>query len=192
MKKTLGLAAAVTLAAGLYAASVSSAAGKRVETQLRRTVSCATSLRALQISAFASNPNVFHGAASLSIDTGSPNANASKGLLGLSTQQNQYGLSSSCHSVTKRVPLTHRGLTSAGASHAGDITWREAYCPAPRHVLLHFVLGFDSTGKPVSATIAIRTQPKAPGGKSKPIGFVQWSPARSITYAASACTVQNQ
>jgi hypothetical protein len=185
--KTLGLAAAVALGVGLYGTTLGVAAGSRGETQVRRTFSCATTLGALQISAFASNPTI--GTANVSITTGDPNS--ATGLLGMSTGQPRYGLGSGCHAAKKQVALTHRGLVSAGAVHSGDIRWPAAYCPASPRVLLRLVLGLNPSGKPVSATIAIRTQPKG-GKKSKPIGFVQWSPAQSVTYHAPACTTQEQ
>ncbi len=186
--KTLGLAGAVALAVVLYGASLGLAAGNRVETQLRRTVSCATTLGALQISAFASNPTI--GTANVTISTGDPNS--ATGLLGLSNQQPRYGLNGACRPAKKQVALTHRGLTSAGAVHAGDIRWPTVFCAASPRVLLHFVLLLNASGKPVSATIAIRTQPSARGKKSKAIGFVQWSPSRSVTYHAPGCTTQEQ
>jgi len=31
-----------------------------------------------------------------------------------------------------------------------------AYCPAPARVLLRFLIAFDTSGKPLSATVAIR------------------------------------
>jgi hypothetical protein len=186
--RTLGLAAAVALGVALYGASLTAAAGNRIEAKVRRTVSCTTALGALQISASASNPST--GAANVTISTGDPNA--STGLLGLSTQQPRYGLSGVCHSVTKRVALTHRGLTSAGVVHAGDIRWPAAFCPASRRVLLRLVIELNGSGKPVNATIAIRTQPTGRGKKSKPIGFVQWSSSRALTYHAPGCTIQEQ
>jgi hypothetical protein len=57
---------------------------------------------------------------------------------------------------------------------------------------VRLVLGLNSSGKPVSAKIAIATQPTARSKKSKPIGFVQWSPSQSVTYHAPACTTQEQ
>ncbi len=186
--KTFGLAGAVALAVVVYGASLGLAAGNRVETQVRRTFSCATTQGALQISAFAANPTI--GTANVSITTGNPNS--STGLLGISTGQPRYGLGGACRSVTKQVAMTHRGLTSAGVVHAGDIRWPTVFCPASARVLLHFVLALNGSGKPVSATIAIRTQPNARGKKSKAIGFVQWSQARSVTYHAPGCTTQEQ
>jgi hypothetical protein len=195
--KVLGIGAAaalaLALAGGLYASPLPAAAGHRLEAQVRRTVSCATALGALQISAYANNPTIFSGTAGASMTTGDPTT-PSDGLVGVSSQLKHYSLSKTCHSVTKRVVLSHRGLTSAGASHAGDIRWTAAYCAATRRVLLRVVLAFDTQQKPVSATIEAWTQPKAHSGKkSKRIGFVQWSPKRSITYySASACTTQIQ
>ena len=186
--KTIGLAAAVALGVGLYAATVGAAAGSRGETQVRRTFSCRTTLGALQISAFASNPTI--GTANVSITTGNPNFHPT-GLLGMSTGQPRYGLNGACRPVTKQVALTHRGLVSAGTVHSGDVRWPEAFCSASPRILLRLVLGLNASGKPVSATIAITTQPKS-GKKSKPIGYVQWSPAQSVTYHAAACTTQEQ
>jgi hypothetical protein len=188
MRKAFVLAAAVALGAGMYGASLGAAAGNRNELQVRRTVSCATKLGALQISAFATNPSI--GTANVSITTGDPN-NSPTGLLGMSTGQPRYGLSGTCHSATKPVALTHHGLVSAGVVHSGDIRWPTAFCGASRHVLVRFALALNSSGKPVSATIAIATQP-AHGKKSKPIGFVQWSASRSVTYHAPSCTTQEQ
>ena len=185
--KTFGLAAATALTVFLCGTASGVAAGDRVETKVQRTFSCATTEGALQISAFATNPNI--GTANVSVTTGDPNA--STGLLGLSTGQPRYGLNGACHSVKKQVAMTHRGLTSAGVVHSGDIRWPAVFCSASPHVLLRFVLALNASGKPVSATIAIRTQPKA-GKKSKPIGFVQWSAARSVTYHAPGCTTQEQ
>jgi hypothetical protein len=85
------------------------------------------------------------------------------------------------------MALTHRGLTSAGVVHAGDLRAPNVYCSATRHVLVGFRFGFDASGKPLSATIAVRTQPTAPK-KSKQIGYVQWTPKRSVTYYSRACT----
>jgi len=186
--KALGLAAAVALGVSLYGASLGAAAGNRSQTQVRRTVSCATKLGALQISAYATNPTI--GTANVYITTGDPN-NGSTGLLGLSSQQPRYGLNGACHSVTKQVALSHRGLVSAGVVHSGDLRWPTAFCAASRRVLVRFAVTLNSSGKPVSATIAIATQPTR-GKKSKPIGFVQWSPARAVVYHAPGCTTQEQ
>jgi hypothetical protein len=183
--KTLGLAAAAALGVALYGASLTAAADKRTDSQLRRTFSCTTTLRALQISAFASNPSS-SGNASVTITTGDPNS--ATDLLGLSNQQPRYGLNGACRPAKKQVALTHHGLTSAGVVHSGDIRWPAVFCGATPRVLLHFVLSFNSSGKPVSAKIAIASQSK----KSKLIGFIQWSPARSVTYYKPGCTTQEQ
>ena len=118
--KTLGLAAVAALAVGLYAASIAGASSNGIEKRVLRTVSCPTALGALQLSAFASNPTI--GSANVSITTG--NQNTGTGLLGLSNKQTRFGLNGTCHSVAKRVAMTHRGLSSfLGVSHAGDIGW---------------------------------------------------------------------
>src|SRR5205085_8792549 len=106
----LGLVLAVVLAGGLYAATPLAAAGHRVETKARRTVSCTTDEGALQIWAFATNPAI--GSAGITISTGNPSL--STGLLGVSSEQTHYGLVGRCHTVAKQVVLTRRGLTPAG------------------------------------------------------------------------------
>ena len=187
--KTLGVAAVAALAVGIYGASIAGASSHRIEKRVLRTVSCPTALGALQLSAFASNPTI--GSANVSITTGDQNAGT--GLLGLSNKQTRFGLNGTCHSVAKRVAMTHRGLSSfLGVSHAGDIGWTSVLCPVTPRVLLRFVIGLDASSKPVSATIAVRAQPKAGGGKSKSIGFVQWSRKRSVTYYSSRCVTQHQ
>ena len=194
--KTLAFGAAAALAGaiagGLYTKPPPAAAGHRIEAQVRRTVSCATDLDAVQISAYAKNPTFQWDTAAV-VTTGDPNTPSDR-LFGLNPRAKHYELSHTCHSVTKRVVLSHRGLTSAGASRAGDIRFTVADCAATRRVFLRVVLGFNSRQAPVSATIEILTQPKARSGKkSKRIGFVQWSPKRSITYYSSAaCTTQFQ
>ena len=182
--KTFGLTAAAAFFVVVYAAAPGVAAGNRGEAKLQRTFSCATSLGALQISAFATNPST--GTANVTISTGDPNS--STGLLGLSNQQPRYGLNGACRPAKKQVVLTHRGLMSAGVVHSGDIRWPAVFCSASRHVLVRLVLGLNSSGKPVSAKIAIASQ----GKKSKAIGFIQWSPSRSTTYYARGCTTQEQ
>jgi hypothetical protein len=177
------------LVTGLYAATPLASAGHRIEVKARRTVSCTTSEGALQIWAFATNPTI--GSANVTISTGNPNLITT--LLGVSSQQAHYGLTDRCHSVTKRVVLNRRGLSSAGVVHAGDVRSPAVYCGATRRVLIRLVLSYNSSAKPVAATIEILTQPKARNGKTpkrKRIGYVLWSPTRSVTYYSSACTSQ--
>ena len=178
----LGLALAGVLAQA-------AAAGRRLEVQARRTVSCTTAEGALQLSAFATNPQI--GSANVTISTGNPNL--ATGLLGVSSQQTHYGLGSRCHTVVKRVVLSHRGLTSAGAVHAGDFRSPSVYCAATRRVLIRLLISYNDSQKPVSATIEVLTQPRSRHGKtpkSKRIGYVQWSPKQSVTYYSAACTSQ--
>jgi len=157
---------------------------------VRRTVSCTTEEKALKLWAFATNPAT--GSASVTISTGDPNVPID--LLGMSSSQTRYGLDSRCRTVPKRVVLGRRGLASAGAVHAGDIQSPTVYCAATPRVLMRLRISYNAAGKPVNATIEILTQPKPRKGttpKSKPIGYVRWSPQRSVTYySSSACTSQ--
>lgn len=177
----------IALALALSVAGVATA-GQREETQTRRTVSCATEEAALQLWAFATNPSM--GSANVTISTGDPTIPT--GLLGVSSQQPHYGLDDRCHSVTKRVVLSHSGLASAGVVHAGDVQSPTVYCAATRQVLMRLLISYNASQQPVGATVEILTQPKARSGKtpkSKRIGYVQWSPKRSVTYySSSACT----
>jgi hypothetical protein len=179
----------VALTLALAVAGVA-AAGQREETKTRRTVSCTTAEAALKLWAFATNPSI--GSANVTISTGDPNL--AIGLLGISSRQAHYGLDGRCHSVNKRVVMSHGGLASAGVVHAGDIQSPTVYCAATRRVLMRLVISYNSSQQPVSATIEVLTQPKPRHGKkptSKGIGFVQWSPNRAVTYySSSACTSQ--
>ena len=178
-------ALAVALVVGLCLATLSAAASPRTDVQVRRTFSCTTEQRALQLSAFATNPTI--GSANVTISTGDPNQIT--GLLGVSSEQKHYGLGTRCHSVVRQIVLSRRGLTSAGAVHAGDVRSPTVYCAATPRVLMRLLITYSASAKPVSATIEVLTQPKRPR-KSKRIGFVQWSPKRSVTYYSSACTSQ--
>lgn len=185
----LALALAV-LAGALYLATPFAAAGRRVEAKARRTLSCATDQGALQIWAFATNPSI--GSAGVTISTGNPTLSTS--LLGVSSQQPHYGVAGGrCHSATKHVVLSRRGLTAAGVVHAGDIRSPTVYCAATRRVLIRLLISYGAAEKPTAATIEVLTQPRARSGKtpkSKRIGYVQWSTRRSVTYYSSACTSQ--
>jgi hypothetical protein len=179
----------VVLALAVFIATPLASAGHRLEVQTRRTVSCSTAQGALQLWAFATNPTI--GSAGVTISTGDPNQPTS--LLGVSSQQEHYGLVSRCRSVTKHVVLSRRGLTSAGAVHAGDVRSPTVYCAATRRVLIRLLISYNASRKPVSATIEVLTQPRARAGKtpkSKRIGYVQWSPKQSVTYYSSACSSQ--
>ena len=179
----LAFALVVLLAAGLYPAT----AARQVEARAQRTVSCSTLEGALQLWAFATNPET--GSANVTISTGNPNF--ATGLLGVSSTQPRYGLDPRCHTVSQRVALSRHGLTSAGVVHAGDIQSPTVYCAATRRVLIRLLISYNGSQKPVSATIEVLTQPKAGSGrKSKRIAYLQWSPQKSVTYYSSACTSQ--
>jgi hypothetical protein len=177
----------LALAVGGLSAAPLATAGHRAEAKAKRTVSCTTKEGALQLSASATNPQT--GSANVTVSTGDPNL--ATGLLGVSSTQQHYGLGTLCRSVTKRVVLSRRGLTSAGVVHAGDVRSPTVYCAATKRVLMRILISYNSTQKPVSATIEVLTQPKARHGKtpkSKRIGYVQWSPKKAVTYYSSACT----
>jgi len=181
-----GIVALALAAVGLSATPLAAAA-HRAEITAKRTASCTTKEGALQLMAFAANPQI--GSANVTISTGNPTL--STGLLGVSSTQAHYGLGSLCHTVTKRVVLSRRGLTSAGVVHAGDVRSPSVYCAATKRVLIRLLISYNSSQKPVSATIEVVTQPKARNGKtpkSKRIGYVQWSPKQSVTYYSGACT----
>lgn len=182
------VAVAIVAAAVVGAVVAPAGANRQAQERVDRRVSCKTATGALNISAFARNPAV--GAAAADIGTGDPSRPIV--LVGVDTRYKHYTLGSSCRRVTRRVALTHRGLTSAGVVRAGDYRSPIVYCAATAHVLLHFQISFDAAGKPASATMAVRSQPKLHNGitpRSKPIGYVQWSPQRSVTYYSSrACT----
>jgi hypothetical protein len=187
--KALGFAVVTTLAVALSGGwsptALSAADAQRTATQARRTLSCTTEERAVQLMAFATNPTI--GSANVTISTGNPTQ--ATGLLGVSSQQQHYGLGSLCHSVVRHVVLSRRGLTSAGVVHAGDVRSPTVYCAATRRVLMRLLISYSASEKPVSATIEVLTQPRR-NRKRKRIGYVQWSPKRSVTYYSSACTSQ--
>lgn len=184
-------AVAVAFVATAIAVAAPTAVHDQATSIVERKVSCATQLGALQMDVFARNPAA--GAASANVHTGDPNAPTPNIILAVDTRYKHFVLGNSCRRVAKKIALTHRGLTSSGVVKAGDYRSPTIFCAATKRVLVHFRLGFDATGKPISATIAVRTQPKAHSGKtprSKPIGYAHWSPQRSVTYYSAACTSQ--
>ena len=76
------------LALAVFIATPLASAGDRLEVQTRRTVSCSTEQGALQLWAFATNPTI--NQAGVTISTGNPTQPTS--LLGVSSQQERYGL----------------------------------------------------------------------------------------------------
>ena len=62
------------------------------------------------------------------------------------------------------------------------------YCGAPRRVLVRYRLGFASSGKPATATIAVWGK-RRKSSRLREIGYVQWSRSRSVTYySRKSCT----
>lgn len=180
----VALSTAVAAATAITAAANAGTA-RRAGTTVNRTLSCTTAAGALRISAFA---EVADGqGASAGIGTGTQAAN--KWLVAVDTRYKNYE-SDVCHTVKTRVAFTHRGLTSAGISSAGQYNGPPTvYCAAAAHVLLRFRIAFDSSDTPAQATMAVWTQPKKKTLRSKAITFVQWSPKRSVTYYSPACTI---
>src|SRR6478752_10633157 len=130
----------VALALPVLIATPLASSGHRLEVQTRRTVSCSTAKGALQLWAFASNPTI--GSAGVTISTGDPNQPTS--LLGVSSQQEHYGLGSRCHSLVRHVVLSRRGLASAGVVHAGDVRSPTVYCAATPRVLIRLLISYSA------------------------------------------------
>lgn len=170
--------ALVVLTATVGVATATAGTTRRAGTTVSRTLACTTGAGALRISGTATIAGTQY--ASAGIGTGAQAAN--KWLVVVDTRYKNYE-SDVCKPVKARVALTHRGLTSAGVSLAGQYRGgAEAFCSAPPHVLLRFRLAFDPSGIPVAATMVVTTP------RRKTIGFVQWSPKRSVMYYSSACT----
>ena len=129
--KALGFAVvtalAVALSGGWSPTGLSAVEAHGTATQARRTLSCTTEERALQLWAFATNPTI--GSAGVTISTGDPNQPTS--LLGVSSQQQHYGLGSRCHSVTKHVVLSRRRGACGRCPIADCLLRRHAACPHP-------------------------------------------------------------
>jgi hypothetical protein len=153
------------------------------------TVSCATYEGSLQISAYAYRPSV--GYAGAFIFTGFPNTPATIHLLGLQTTTSKLTLDSRCSTTKKSVRLAHHGLNSAGVVKAGYDQSLTAYCGAPARVFVRYRIGYASSGKPATATIAIWAKRKK-SSQVHQIGYVQWSRSRSTTYyAKKSCVAQS-
>jgi hypothetical protein len=163
------------------------AAGGPAAQSVSRVVSCATAERAVQFSAFATNPALRE--AVVGINTGNPQV--SNPLFWLDTKHNGYTVGDGCRAARKRLAFTHRGLTSARVSRAGDNRSSTVYCSAPRRVRLRFHIDIGSSGKPAAAKVEVWTQPAKRTARRHPIGYVAWSSERSVTYyRSSACTSQ--
>jgi hypothetical protein len=134
--------AATTLAVSSVLASP--AEGQPAAQSVSRVVSCATAERAMQFSAFASNPALKE--AVVGINTGSPQV--SNPLLWLDTHHTGYTVGDGCHAARKHRSFTHRGLTSAGVVKAGDNRSSTVYChQACPHALPHRLrLGGQTVG----------------------------------------------
>lgn len=185
------MAAAVTsvLAAATAWTALAPAAQARSTVKLVvGTVSCATHAGAVQIDAIAYRPAF--GYAGAFIETGFPNTPGTITLVGVQTDKSNYALDKECGQTKKSVRFTHRGLSSSGVVKAGYNQSPTVYCGAPRRVLVRYRIGFASSGKPATATIAVWAKRKN-SSRLREIGYVQWSRSRSVSYySRKSCTSQ--
>jgi hypothetical protein len=172
---------AIVSAIAASASAMSAPAARRVALKtVAGTVSCATSQGSLQISAYAYRPDPY-GYAAATVWTGPPNTPATIPLVRIETDKSNFSLDKACSQMKKSVLFTHRGLTSAGVVKAGYYQSLTAYCGAPSRVLVRYRIGFASSGKPATATIAVWAKRKK-SSRLHQIGYVKWSRSRSITY----------
>ena len=189
MERSRGLVALLAVAAlGAVAVSaVPASAAPRYSTLkiVTGTVSCTTSQGAVQISAIAYRPSLGYAAAL--IETGPPNTPATIVLLGAQTNKSDYTLDDSCSNTKKSVRFTRRGLAASGVVKAGYNQSDTVYCGAPQRVIVRYRIGFASSGKPATATIAVWAKRKN-STRLHETGFVQWSRSRSNSYySKKAC-----
>jgi hypothetical protein len=189
MQRSRGLVAllAVTSVVAIAAWAVPASAAPRYSTLkiVTGTVSCTTSQGALQISAIAYRPSLGYAAAL--IETGPANTPATIVLVGAQTNKSDYTLDNSCSRTKKSVRFTRRGLAAQGVVKAGYNQSDTVYCGAPSRVIIRYRIGFASTGKPATATIAVWAKRKN-STRLRETGFVQWSRSRSNSYySKKAC-----
>jgi hypothetical protein len=178
----------VMAAAGAWTARAPAAQHHPAAKTVAGTVSCATSHGALEINAYAYRPSV--GYATAPIVTGQADTAAAIVLLGVQSNKSSYTLDGSCSKTKVSVQFTHRRLRSAGVVKAGYYHSPTIYCGAPSRVFVRYRIGFASSGKPATATIAVWARSKK-SSRLREITYVQWSPRRSITYySGKACVSQ--
>ena len=183
----VALLAGTSVVAAAIAWTVPALAAQRSSTLkiVTGTVSCTTSQGALQISAIAYRPALGYAAAL--IETGPPNTPATIVLVGAQTDKSDYTLDHSCSRTKKSVRFTHRGLAASGVVKAGYNQSDTVYCGAPKRVIVRYRIGFASSGKPATATIAVWAKRKN-STRLRETGFVQWSRSRSNSYySKKAC-----
>ena len=177
------LVALVAVVSALTASAWTIAAPAARSSALRTvagTVSCTTWQGSLQISAYAYRPDPYDYAAA-TIFTGPPNTPATIPLVQVETDKSRYTLDKGCSPAKKSVPLTHRGLTSAGVVKAGYYQSLTAFCGAPSRVLIRYRIGLASSGKPATAAMTVWAKRKQ-SSRLHQIGYLKWSRSRSITY----------
>ncbi len=175
-------------AAGAWTARAPAAQHHPAAKTVAGTVSCPTSHGALEINAYAYRPSV--GYATAPIVTGQADTAAAIVLLGVQSNKSSYALDRSCSKTKVSLQFTHRRLRSAGVVKAGYYHSPTIYCGAPSRVFVRYRIGFASSGKPATATIAVWARSKK-SSRLREITYVQWSPRRSITYySGKACVSQ--
>ena len=187
----IAMAAGVTsvlAAAGAWTTPARSSRAHSTMKYVAGTLSCSTFEGAVQLNAIAYRPAFKYAAAF--IDTGFPDTPGTITLVGVQTDKSNYTLDKRCSRTKRSVHFTHRGLSSAGVVKAGYNQSPEVYCGAPSRVFVRYRLGFASSGKPATATIAVWAKRKG-SSRLREIGYVQWSPSRSVTYySRKSCTSQ--
>jgi hypothetical protein len=152
------------------------------------TVSCSTLQGSMQLDAIAYCPARGYGAAF--IYSGPPNTGYTVELVGVQTDKSNYTVDRRCSRTKKFLRFTHRGLGSAGVVKAGYNQSPIAYCAVPGRVLIRYRFDLSSSGKPATATIAVWKKSKK-SSRLREVGYVEWSPKRSITYySRQTCTSQ--
>jgi hypothetical protein len=178
--RTVALVAVVSAIVATAWTVAAPAARHGVLRTVNGTASCVTSQGSMQIKAFAYRPDPY-GYAAATIYTGPPNTPATIALFQAEAGTSNYALDKGCSKTKTSVGFTHRGLTSAGVVKAGYYQSLTAYCGAPSRVLIRYRVGFGSSGKVATATIAIWAKHKK-SSRLHQIGYVKWSRSRSITY----------
>ncbi|HKN64456.1 MAG TPA: hypothetical protein VJV76_09025 [Gaiellaceae bacterium] len=185
---TVAAVTSVLAAASAWTAPAPAAPNHSTLKYVAGTVSCTTVAGAVQLDAIAYRPAFGYAAAF--IETGFPNTPGTITLVGVQTGKSNYTVDKRCDRTRKSVRFTRRGLTSAGVVKAGYDQSPMVYCGAPRRMFVRYRLGFAGSGKPATATIGVWAKRKN-SSRLREIGYVQWSPSRSVTYySRKACTSQ--
>jgi hypothetical protein len=169
--------AALTLAAIASTAVVATAHGGG--STVDRSASCRLrqvgGVPGILITARPREPGI--GAAGLRIET-------ADGVPLLALQEHVTGFEldgADCSAVGGSVPLATDGLPLVGSYASGDVRSYGARCFPDGRVLLHMRLELDRSGRPRSATVAVR------GETGGTLAVVRWSQDLVLAYASDAC-----